>query len=148
MHNVHAKLGRIVATALMVAAVTMPVAAAAQTFTVQFNSLKCFLGGNEQCLIPCGGGGAGTGESECTFQDFLQLFANLVFYMVLISVPIAAIMFAYAGFKIMTSQGGAGLSQGKTMMVKVLIGFVFILAAWIIVSTIVNALVTSEFSIF
>lgn len=59
----------------------------------------------------------------------------------MISFPVAAGVLAWAGFIMMTSGDNAGKrSEAKKMILKVFIGFAFILSAWIIVGTITNTL--------
>ena len=63
----------------------------------------------------------------------------------MISVPVAAGVFAWAGFKYMTSAVVDQKAAAKAMLQKVFIGFVVILAAWLIVTTITNTLLSPEF---
>ena len=63
----------------------------------------------------------------------------------MISVPVAAGVFAWAGIKLMTTGVADEKSAAKEMIRKVFIGFVVILAAWIIVTTITNTLLKDEF---
>lgn len=87
-------------------------------------------------LIPCNG-------PDCTFDSFVQLAQNLINYLIMISIPLTAIAFAYAGFLMVTSAGSEEkIKQGKAIFGKVLIGFLFILGAWLIVYTITTALLT------
>lgn len=90
-------------------------------------------------IVPCDG-------PDCDFNDLMQLLNNIIKYIILISAPIAACVIAYAGFIIMTSGVSDKISQAKAMIQKVVIGFVFILGAWIIVNTILLALLDSSFS--
>lgn len=62
----------------------------------------------------------------------------------MISIPIAAGVFAWAGFTYMTTAVMDQKSYAKSMINKVFIGLVFILSAWIIVNTITNTLLTDE----
>lgn len=93
-------------------------------------------------LIPCGG----TGEKECDFDGLTELAKNIIDWIVKISVPISAAVFAVAGFKYMTSAVVDQKAEAKNMMKKVLIGLAFILGAWIIIGTIVKALLNPEFN--
>ncbi len=90
-------------------------------------------------IVPCDG-------PDCGFPQLMQLLNNIIKYIIAISVPIAACVIAYAGFIIMTSGVSDKISQAKAMIQKVVIGFVFILGAWIIVNTILFALLDSSFS--
>lgn len=100
-------------------------------------------------LIPCGNivdeNGA-VGTDQCKFEDFIELGRNLIRYLVLLSIPLAAIAFAYAGFLYITSGGDSkAKGQARGIFMKVLIGFVFVLTAWLIVYTLTSFL-TEDFS--
>jgi hypothetical protein len=62
-------------------------------------------------------------------------------------VPVAAGVFAWAGIKLMTTGVADEKSAAKAMIWKVFIGLVFILAAWIIVGTIIKALLQNPSSV-
>jgi len=83
---------------------------------------------------------------NCGYQDLLKLVNNIINWIIMISVPVAAGVFAWAGFVLMTSRDNAGKrSEAKEMIQKVFIGFVIILSAWIIVNTITNTLLKDSF---
>ncbi len=88
-------------------------------------------------IIPC--------DNDCDFEDFIQLIRNIIDWIIKISVPVATGVFAWAGFKYMTSGVVDQKSEAKEMIRKVFIGFVVILSAWLIVSTIINALLNEDF---
>jgi hypothetical protein len=83
-------------------------------------------------LIPC--------TNDCGYADLLKLVNNIINWIIMISTPVAAGVFAWAGIKYMTTGVSDEKSAAKNMIQKVFIGFVFILAAWIIVGTILKAL--------
>ncbi len=83
--------------------------------------------------------------NNCGYQDLLKLVNNIINWIILISVPVAAGVFAWAGFKYMTTGISDQKSEAKAMINKVFIGFVVILSAWIIVNTITNNLLRPEF---
>ncbi|HPS21295.1 MAG TPA: hypothetical protein PLO44_00585 [Candidatus Paceibacterota bacterium] len=89
-------------------------------------------------LVPCGG----QGESECNFNFLLILINNIVkFVLFRLAVPIAAIMFAYAGILLLTSGGNTSQKEkSKKIFTGVAIGIVIAAAAWIIVHLIVSVL--------
>lgn len=82
---------------------------------------------------------------NCGYNDLLQLVNNIIKWIVLVSMPIAAGVFAWAGFTYMTTGVVDERTKAKNMIQKVFIGFVFILSAWLIVSTILNALLADQF---
>lgn len=85
---------------------------------------------------------------ECGWKELVELTQNLINQIILIAVPFAAIVFAYAGFKILSSGGNTSkMEEGKKMITKVAQGIVIMLAAWLIVNTIINALLGDGYSL-
>jgi len=102
--------------------------------------------GEPSNLIPCGteryteGDNIGQVKNPCHFADFLTMINNVInFIFFKLVIPIAAILFAYAGFMMVTS-GGDTERRGKALKVfkDVGLGLVFIAASWLIVSTILS----------
>lgn len=82
----------------------------------------------------------------CGFVQFIELINNVVSLLIALSFPIAAGVIAWAGFNmIMDGGNGAKRKESIEMIKKVVIGFVIILSAWIVVSTLLNALLSSSF---
>ncbi len=77
---------------------------------------------------------------NCGYDDFIQLISNVIGWIIKVSVPVAAIVFAWIGFKYMTTGISDQKAEAKKMLGKVFWGFVFILAAYLIVDTILKAL--------
>lgn len=86
-----------------------------------------------------------TCDTNCGYNDLLKLVNNIINWIIVISFPIAAGVFAWAGIQLMMTGVADKRSQAKAMIVKVFWGFVIILSAWIIVSTVINALLAPEF---
>ena len=85
---------------------------------------------------------------DCGFADLMQLVVNLINNLVVISTFLATAAFAYAGFLFLTSGGSeAKKDQAKKVFTKVLIGYLWILAAWVIVYTIDKVLLDGGFSL-
>lgn len=83
-------------------------------------------------------------NDNCGWGDLIELARKLVNYLILISAPIAAIVFAYAGFLLTTAGPDTGKREtAKKLFLNATIGFIFVLVAWLIVYTITNALLTS-----
>src|SRR3989344_6443244 len=102
---------------------------------------------NQNRIIPdCGIIVDGKINKECDYNDFLQLIKNIINWLILFSFPVAALVFAWAGFKYMTTCISDQKSAAKSMLVKVFIGFVIILASWLIVNTILSALLNPDFT--
>ncbi|MEK7634937.1 MAG: pilin [Patescibacteria group bacterium] len=97
-------------------------------------------------IIPCGGwnydnnGNRTTEQSPCGYDDLLQLVSNIINWIIMVSVPVAAGVFAWVGFTYMTTGVSDKKSEAKKMLGKVFWGFVFILGAYLIVETILAAL--------
>lgn len=91
-----------------------------------------------QGLIPCNGNAA----DPCEFHDVMALINNIVnFILVSISVPIAAIMFAYAGFLMVISGGSSeAKTKAKGVFTTTVIGLLFVAGAWLIVHVILSIL--------
>lgn len=98
----------------------------------------------QNSLVPC----TGTSESPCGFTSFITLIQNIITFAIkYIIIPVGAIIFAYVGFLFLTSGGSAETrKKAKNIFIKVVIGIVVILAAWLIVSTILTVFgVTDSF---
>ncbi len=104
-------------------------------------------------LIPCGKTlqadktiGATTykkGEViPCNFTDFMKLIDNVIkFILYKLAIPIAAIMFAYAGFKMVTSGGSTeSRTQAKSIFTNTALGLIFVAGAYLLVKTILSIL--------
>jgi hypothetical protein len=86
-------------------------------------------------------GGLCENGKDCNFLDLMKLVSNVLKFLTLLTLPLATIGFAYAGWLLLTANGNEGKwSDAKEIFTKVLIGFIFVFAAWLIVRTITNAL--------
>jgi|GEM_PF-1955777 len=103
-----------------------------------------FFGLQKPNLIVCGDFGNPqnpTADHECTFTDVVVLAKNLVTFAFYLSVPAVILLLSYAGYLYMTSAGDEGkVGQAHTIFTNVAIGFCIILAAWLIVVTLLRAL--------
>lgn len=87
-------------------------------------------------IIPCDGV-----DIPCDFTMIMKLLSNILDFLIMISIPLAAIAFAFAGFTMITAAGNSGkIEKAKSIFVKVGIGFIVVLSAWLIVRLITNAL--------
>ncbi|MGM0482454.1 MAG: hypothetical protein ACQEP6_01135 [Patescibacteria group bacterium] len=87
-----------------------------------------------QGLVPCDG-------PDCGFGDLVQLASNLIDFMVLVSLPLAAIAFAWAGFLYLSSGGSQDkIKRAHGIFFKVAIGLIIVLGAYLIVNLIVEGL--------
>lgn len=74
----------------------------------------------------------------CTFVESLKRFIDLIFEIVTI---VAVILLVIAGLKLATSGGNqAAMENAKSMLTNAVIGFVIVLAAWLMVDTMIKVL--------
>jgi di/tricarboxylate transporter len=79
----------------------------------------------------------------CTFEDAIEIINRLVNWFVSIAATIGAITVAYAGAQILLNPGNAGkLEDAKKMFYKTLIGLFWLLAAWLVIYTIIDKFVS------
>ena len=93
---------------------------------------------NNAGLVPCDNSPA----HPCDFKAFMDLINNVIKFILFdLAVPIAAISFAYAGFKMVTS-GGSTEARGtaKNVATNTIYGLVFVATAWLIVRTVLSVL--------
>lgn len=103
---------------------------------------------SDAILVPCGVTdpkvlAAYPSYSEpCKFGHFMDLINIVIrFILVDLAVPIAAIMFFYAGVKMVTAGGSAeAKSQAKAVFTNTVLGLVFIAGAWLIIRTLLSIL--------
>lgn len=88
-------------------------------------------------LVPCGG----QGEPACESCHVVSLANNVISWLVLILGTIAAIVIIYAGVKLVTSAGNQGaMESAKSMITNIIIGYVIVLAGWLIVDYVMKVL--------
>ena len=101
-------------------------------------------------LIPCGltnkelkrdASGNVTGGQinvPCTFDHALILINNVVnFLLFKLAVPLAAIVFVYAGVQMLLSGGSSeGMQKAKSAFTTTAIGLILAVASWLIIHTI------------
>jgi hypothetical protein len=87
-------------------------------------------------------------QDECGFEHLAELVRSLINFMILLSTILATAAFAWAGIRLLTSGGNpSALTEAKAIFMKVLIGYLWILGAWLLVYTITTALLGSEYSL-
>lgn len=92
-------------------------------------------------LLPLAVSAAGFVHCDvCTFEDLKKMAGSIMNWIVIISIPIAAGVFAWAGFLLMTTSIAGKKEEAKKMIGKVFWGLIFILGAWLIVNTIMKAI--------
>ncbi len=76
-----------------------------------------------------------TCENKCGWDDLVELAQVIIRFILGISIPIAAAMFAYAGFTYLTAAGDPGkIKKAHGIFQNVFWGFVLILSAWLIIN--------------
>src|SRR3990172_8704609 len=97
-------------------------------------------------LVPPCGEDPVTKECIWGWDQLMILIANVIDFLIFyLSLPIAAIVFAYSGWLFMTSGDNPGKrDQAKSIFWKVGLGLVIAMAAWLIVNTILTSLVNPE----
>ncbi len=86
-------------------------------------------------LVPCDN----SQGQPCDFNAILALVNNLItFTLKYMVVPICAIMFAYAGFKLVTAgeESASAKTEAKNIFTNAALGLIIALAAWLIIKTI------------
>ena len=82
----------------------------------------------------------GTGRA-CGLADLIILIQNIIEYIFILILPIAAIVFVYVGYLYLTSGGDAAKhTRAKQAMTSLVIGVVIILAAWLLIKIVLQEL--------
>jgi len=95
-------------------------------------------------IVQCTGAG---GSHPCTCKDLVTSAQNLLYTGIYLAVFTSAILFAWAGWKMLTGRtvGNSGdIENAKKILWNVIIGLVIILAAWLIVNTLLTTLVNGS----
>jgi len=100
-------------------------------------------GGLPTRIVQCGS----ANQPACGLCDIATLAQNVLNTGIFIAVFLSAILFAWAGWKYVTAGGGGDVSSAREIFTNVLVGLVIILAAWLIVDTIMRTLVNPSASI-
>ena len=91
-----------------------------------------------QPVVPCDGSVA----KPCDFNALVVLANNIISIGIYLAILVAVAMFAFAGWLYLTSAGDTGkMKQAHTIFTNAALGFVFVLAAWLIITLILDTLV-------
>lgn len=97
-------------------------------------------------IIPCGRRyGPNDTSVPCNFNHVVILIQNLISFAFVLIMPIAAIVFMYAGFLFIT--GGSSpdkRTKARGIFGKAFMGILFVMAAWLIVSLVLQMLGVPE----
>ena len=92
-------------------------------------------------LVPCGG----TGEPACQFCHVVKLVELVSDWLVTILTIIFAIIIVVAGLRMVVSSGDVNAKvSAKKMIINAAVGFMIVLAAWILIDLGMKALVESD----
>lgn len=94
-------------------------------------------------LVSCGGVNLdGTAQPECDFEQFVIFINNLIHFLLYdLTLPLAAVIFCYAGFIYLTSNGSTEKTgKAKKIMKNVVIGLLLALAGFLIIKFILVGL--------
>ncbi len=109
------------------------------------------IGNDDEQLVPLDCGyNLGKGGRMCVLSDFIRMIRRVISYIFIITVPIAAIVFAYAGFQLLFSGGNTTKRDAAKRAVKnLLIGIAVFLLAWVGINLLISTLgIQSDFNIF
>ena len=84
--------------------------------------------------------------TNCTCDQLVQVAQNVLNTGIYLAVFMSAVLFAWAGWKMLTGKtmGESGkIEDAKKVLWNVMIGLVIILAAWLLVDTLMRTLTTS-----
>jgi hypothetical protein len=87
-------------------------------------------------LVPCDG----TAWLPCKFSHLMQLANNVIKFIIILAIPIAAVGFVYIGY-VFIAKGGSEEAKGKAKKVagSMVVGLIAILAGWLGVNLILDS---------
>lgn len=89
-------------------------------------------------IVPCTG-------VNCTVCDLATLAQNIINTGIFIFIFFSALMFAYAGFLYLTNEAIQMQQQAKSIFKNVTIGLIILLAAWLLVDTLMKSVLGGTF---
>ncbi|HEY4516618.1 MAG TPA: hypothetical protein VJG64_01600 [Candidatus Paceibacterota bacterium] len=94
-------------------------------------------------IVPESCSGPGGCKDVCAIAELAQNILNAA---IVLAVFLSAALFAWAGLKMLVSPASpAQQGQAKTLFFNVLVGFLIILAAWLIIDTVMHVMLGSSF---
>lgn len=107
---------------------------------------RVFAAGPPAQLVPLCNNGQGGVKGVCGLCDLVALANNVINLGIFLAVFFAAVLFAYAGWQYMTARGDpAQIGKAHNIFGDVAIGFIIVLAAWLVVDTIMHVLTSTQF---
>lgn len=134
-------INRFAATALFLGLLLTPLMAGAVTSSGDGGIIpNC-----DPSLLPNSTSTGVNGAPPCELNAFATLLANIISYMAIIVVPIAACMIGYAGFIILTSGGNAErVTKGYGMIKIAMTGLLLLLGSYLVIKGIFIAFDITE----
>ena len=107
-------------------------------------------------LVTCGkvaGTGAGIGAGStttaaqgCGFADAVLMINNIIDYLIMIAMPLAAVAFAYAGWLHLTAGEDTGkVDKARRIFLDVGVGVLIVLSGWLVFSLIATTFLNSNY---
>jgi len=83
---------------------------------------------------------------DCDFCNFATMVDNIIDFLVTLLIIIATIILAITGLQMAYTAAGGGEAREilKDRMTNIIIGFILIIASWVLVDTLLKALVTDD----
>lgn len=95
---------------------------------------------NSEIPPPISGGlGVTCPNDDCGFNDFITLINRVISFILFnLAIPISAIMFAYAGFLLVTAGGAGEKTKAKDIFTNTVTGLVIAAGAWLVINTLLS----------
>lgn len=91
-------------------------------------------------IVPCDGV-----KVPCDFKAVVATFQRILTFLLYLSIPLVVGIILYTGFKYLTAGGDAyKLEEAKKMLIPVAIGIFWVLAAWLVVNTILKTFLSPD----
>ena len=88
-----------------------------------------------------GGPTCNAAEGGCQFGDIVKVIANIFSFLIAVAIPITVGMIVFGAVQLIISRGSPEkMKNAKSTMFKAVVGFVIVLAAYLIVKTIESVL--------
>lgn len=89
-------------------------------------------------FVPCEG-------QDCSFCDLVSMLQVIITWIIGIIFVIFAVLLVVAGFQLVTSGGNQSAQKNaKDKLINALIGIIIVLAAWLIVDTLMRAILPGD----
>ena len=113
---------------------------------VVFSPALAFAAGLPKQIVTCNGAVAGNGLPACSVCDIAIVAQNVLNTAIFILVALSAVLFAWAGWKMLIAQGDTeSYSAGKRIFGNVVLGLVILLMGWIVIDTLMRTMLGSDF---